>query len=281
MTSRSHPDASGQQYVASDAAEQGSVTFTVNLAEAGDYVIWARVLAPTLSQNSFFVSVDGGEKQVFHLAEDSIGVWQWNVVHGRAGGAGSTLNPRIFTLPSGTHSITFRAREAGAGLDQIFVTNDLAFAPNQAPVVDAGANRSVRVSSIITLNGTVTDDGLANPPGMVATTWSKVNGPGVVTFGDASNVDTTVSFTQTGAHVLRLEAQDGEFTTSDEVTINVIDTQVDLTGFFVSPEGTSGGDGNAQSPWDLQTALSHPDSVQPGDTVRLSGGPTAADSEAD
>ena len=42
--------------------------------------------------------------------------------------------------------------------------------------------------------------------------------------------------------------------------------------FVVSPQGTSGGDGSKARPWDLQTALHHPEAVKPGDTIWLLGG---------
>jgi len=42
--------------------------------------------------------------------------------------------------------------------------------------------------------------------------------------------------------------------------------------FYVSPEGTAGGDGSRARPWDLATALAQPPSVKPGDTIWLLGG---------
>ncbi|MFN2385473.1 MAG: right-handed parallel beta-helix repeat-containing protein [Thermoanaerobaculia bacterium] len=42
--------------------------------------------------------------------------------------------------------------------------------------------------------------------------------------------------------------------------------------FHVSPTGRPAGDGSAQNPWDLRTALAHPASVRPGDTIWLRGG---------
>ncbi len=44
------------------------------------------------------------------------------------------------------------------------------------------------------------------------------------------------------------------------------------TQFFVSPTGSPGGDGSIANPWDLATALKHPASVLPGDTIWLRGG---------
>lgn len=43
-------------------------------------------------------------------------------------------------------------------------------------------------------------------------------------------------------------------------------------GFHVSPAGTSAGDGSAQSPWDLATALAQPEIVTPGATIWLHDG---------
>ena len=37
--------------------------------------------------------------------------------------------------------------------------------------------------------------------------------------------------------------------------------------WYAAPTGTPGGNGGINNPWDLQTALDHPASVQPGDTI--------------
>lgn len=42
--------------------------------------------------------------------------------------------------------------------------------------------------------------------------------------------------------------------------------------WYVSPSGSSKGDGTMSAPWDLQTALNQPPSVQPGDTIYMLGG---------
>ena len=52
-----------------------------------------------------------------------------------------------------------------------------------------------------------------------------------------------------------------------------VSQQTARAGFYVSPSGTSGGDGSAVNPWNLQTALSGAGGrIQPGDTVWLRGG---------
>jgi hypothetical protein len=92
--------------------------------------------------------------------------------------------------------------------------------PNQAPVVHAGSDQTITWPTIaVSLDGTVVDDGL---PGPLTTTWSQISGPGTVFFVDTNAVDTTASFSEAGTYVLRLTADDGELTDSDEVTIIVI-----------------------------------------------------------
>ncbi len=44
------------------------------------------------------------------------------------------------------------------------------------------------------------------------------------------------------------------------------------TDFYVTPAGTSDGDGSAERPWSLARALEHPTSVKPGDTIWLRAG---------
>jgi hypothetical protein len=74
---------------------------------------------------------------------------------------------------------------------------------------------------LASLDGTVTDDGLPNPPATVATIWTKVSGPGTVSFANASAIDTTASFTLSGTYVLRLTANDGALSVADDVTVTV------------------------------------------------------------
>ena len=67
----------------------------------------------------------------------------------------------------------------------------------------------------------MTDDGLPNPPGALTVQWSKVSGPGTVTFGNANAVDTTASFSAEGPYLLQLTTNDGEKASSADVAILV------------------------------------------------------------
>jgi mannobiose 2-epimerase len=91
---------------------------------------------------------------------------------------------------------------------------------NTAPVVNAGADRTVTLPASLTINGSATDDGLPAPPAL-SIAWSKSSGPGTVTFNPANAASTTISFSAAGTYVLRLSANDGELSAYDEVQVTV------------------------------------------------------------
>jgi hypothetical protein len=105
---------------------------------------------------------------------------------------------------------------------------------NARPFVSAGADVSVTLPAAVALDGTVTDDGLPNPPAAVTVTWAVVSGPGAVSFQDARAIDTQASFTAEGVYVLSLAASDGSLTTTDPVQVTV------------QPAGTPGGSGTIE-----------------------------------
>ena len=93
---------------------------------------------------------------------------------------------------------------------------------NIAPVVRAGTNLAVLWPAPANLNGTVSDDGKPNPPGVVALTWSRVGGPGVVSFANPHNAATSATFSSGGSYALRLLADDGQVQTAADVTVTAI-----------------------------------------------------------
>jgi RHS repeat-associated protein/uncharacterized repeat protein (TIGR01451 family) len=91
---------------------------------------------------------------------------------------------------------------------------------NQPPVVKAGVDQIIFLSFVANLSGSVTDDGLP-ATGSLTSAWSKVSGPGEVTFADASAAATTATFSTGGTYVLRLTAGDGQLSRSDDVSVTV------------------------------------------------------------
>ncbi|OHB62811.1 MAG: hypothetical protein A2Y76_09620 [Planctomycetes bacterium RBG_13_60_9] len=69
-------------------------------------------------------------------------------------------------------------------------------------------------------SATVTDDGFLKP---YTVKWSIDNEPnaGMAVLGSANVEDTTVTLSAVGQYILKLEANDGEYTGSDTITINV------------------------------------------------------------
>src|ERR1051326_2469384 len=54
-------------------------------------------------------------------------------------------------------------------------------ATNYGPVVDAGSNVVVQITTSLVLAGLATDDGKPNPPGALSNTWNLISGPAAVT----------------------------------------------------------------------------------------------------
>ncbi len=148
----------------------------------------------------------------------------------------------LWTVQSGPGAVTFddnaasatTAWFAAAGLYTLRITADdgelSSFSeltvdvapqpPNQPPAVNAGGDFMVALGVAGQLSGSVQDDGLVAPP---VTLWSKVSGLGAVVFGDASALSTSATFSAPGDYVLRLTVDDGEFTMSDDVSVEVVD----------------------------------------------------------
>ncbi|MFN7935969.1 MAG: hypothetical protein U0R19_21745 [Bryobacteraceae bacterium] len=92
---------------------------------------------------------------------------------------------------------------------------------NQAPYVSAGPERSGPQDALLRLDGEVLDDGL--PYGStVSMQWSKVSGPGNVTFNPMGVASTSALFSVPGSYVLRLSATDSQMSASDDVAVTVL-----------------------------------------------------------
>jgi RHS repeat-associated protein len=126
---------------------------------------------------------------------------------------------------------TLRAKAFASGYDDSAVAT-ATYTINAAPFVYAGAQQII--SSSTTLEGVVMDDGLTGG-GTLFTNWTKISGPGTVTFGNSHQTNSTASFSADGIYVLQLSASDGQYTNSSLVTIAYNTTlSVSLTAPFDS-----------------------------------------------
>lgn len=126
--------ASGGSYIAvadgedNDAPEGGpgyaELSFTVD--EAGEYVIYGRVRAPNGNDNSFYVSIDGGEEFAWHApgpgSEGTADEWTWDLVS--SGEGDDIVDPQVFSLGRGEHVLRIRNREDGSQLDELIIANE-------------------------------------------------------------------------------------------------------------------------------------------------------------
>ncbi|WP_341927312.1 hypothetical protein [Nocardioides psychrotolerans] len=91
---------------------------------------------------------------------------------------------------------------------------------NLTPVVDAGRDAPVVVGEPLALRADVRDDGRPGPS--TTLTWTKVGGPGSVTFADATSSRTTATFSAAGTYVVRATSSDGALAGTDDLTVTVV-----------------------------------------------------------
>ena len=114
-----------------------------------------------------------------------------------------------------TTSAILMARAFKSGYTPSAVQSN-AYSIHQPPIVGAGAQQIITGSNA-TLQGSVTSDGF---PGVsVTNTWSKVRGPGTVTFADLHLTNTTATFSANGVYELQLVAEDGTFHVTNRVVV--------------------------------------------------------------
>jgi len=162
MIAGSDANASVQGFVyvpeGAGGAQTGKAEYTINIAEAGDYVIWARAINPDGDSDVFYVKVDGIEYFWDIGQRKNKTTWTWDEISDRGAGTGSNpdVDPVIFTFGAGIHTVVFREGKDGAQLDQfVVVKENSGWLPpsNESPVLPGGAftNSSGLASTNLTL----------------------------------------------------------------------------------------------------------------------------------
>jgi hypothetical protein len=106
-------------------ADGGRVVYSFNITNAGDYLVVAAVIAPSLSENTFYVNIDAEPT-------DPLMIWDIPVcssltkrtVSWRINNGDSTLDqypPKVFTLGVGPHQLIIRGRDANTAVGQISI----------------------------------------------------------------------------------------------------------------------------------------------------------------
>lgn len=135
MTVRSAGGTSGVQYVTvpdgpgNDAPHggRGYVDIPFEVPADGHYVVWGRIRAPYDNDNSFYISIDGGEEVRWHVpgpfGDKITEEWMWDPVSTGNDRADQMTDPVIYHLNAGRHILRVRNREDGTLLDRIVITN--------------------------------------------------------------------------------------------------------------------------------------------------------------
>lgn len=123
--------ASGGQYLRAAKAEQGAVTYKLNVERAGLYALEASLRGTGSGSNSFYVQMDAQSQAIWHFKPTSIFEW---VRYGECEFTGEKCQTRPIYLEAGAHQIRIGAREAGAEIDAL----KLVSLGDQAPVFLVG-----------------------------------------------------------------------------------------------------------------------------------------------
>jgi len=116
---------SGVTYVSTSGVDQGSVSFTFDVSQAGDYFFEASVQAGTPGTDSFFVGLSSenaqGNTQLIWDVVNNAGFIQDVVSHRGSGGSPTSadFDPKTWSLTSGSHTFVFFGREANTRLNNI------------------------------------------------------------------------------------------------------------------------------------------------------------------
>jgi PKD repeat protein len=171
--------------------------------------------------------------------------------HGTVSGDGATVTYTPAPGWWGTDSFTYTANDWRDASPEATVTITVRYV-NHPAVVSAGRNRSFALpTQTITLKGSASD-----PEGQPLTLiWTKLSGPGAVTFGTPTQATTTATFAVAGDYALELSANDGNSTARSTTQVNVYPRVTAVPGADVNggeppltvrfTGGVSGGDPGA------------------------------------
>lgn len=161
------------------------------------------------------------------LPDPAVGfTYAWSKVSGPGGVSFTTLNtltPTVTFPGVGSYLLRLIVSDGQfSASDDVQVTVNPAPTTHQPPVVDAGLDQSITLPlNSVHLLGRASDDNLPNPPALLLYAWSKVSGPGPVTFSSLNTLQTTATFTAAGVYSLRLIASDGALSASDDLQVTV------------------------------------------------------------
>ena len=141
------------------------------------------------------------------------------VLGGQRVGIGASVSA---VLPTGLNTVTLVVTDALGNTD----ADTTSVRVNERPSVSAPTNIIAFVGTSVDLAGTAGDDGF---PGPLSVAWSQREGPGTISFADASSLTGGATFPVPGTYELRLTANDGVLSGSVDITVRVVAAGSDIT----------------------------------------------------
>ncbi|WP_277484434.1 PKD domain-containing protein [Catalinimonas alkaloidigena] len=198
---------------------QAIATFSFEASTAGTYAIFARALAASGGDNSFWISINGGP-------------WnQWATIVGNAFNWNSFYESAVLSL--GTNTIAVAYREDGLQLDKLYLTLD-ANSPsgvgtvgtncsggpaNDPPTVEAGPTQNLTLpanSTSFTAQASDTDGTIT------AYSWQQTSGPSTATLTNANTATLSVADLIEGTYTFEVTVTDDQqATAADQVQVIV------------------------------------------------------------
>lgn len=137
------------QPLTTDMTNGGRALYNFEIIKAGQYLVSAMVIAPSLAQNSLYVNIDAEPTDplmiwdipVCSTLTSQIVSWRGN---GDSDPASSQYIPKVFTLTTGMHQLIIRGREAGSTLGTIVI----AAMPPKITISQAAGGRSIFTTSV-------------------------------------------------------------------------------------------------------------------------------------
>lgn len=184
--------------------------------------------APTVSAGrNVTITLPTSSANLSGTATDSDGTiasYNWRQVNGpstatiaNAANAGTTVSGLIAGVY--TFRLTATDNDGATATDDMTVTVNTAAPANEAPVANAGSNRTI---TLPTNNTTLAGSGTDNDGTIASYRWTQVSGPSTALINPVTAASTTVSSLVAGTYVFRLTVTDNDGATdSDETTVVV------------------------------------------------------------
>jgi hypothetical protein len=107
--------------------DKGTVTSTVDIASAGTYRVWSRIMAPDTTNNAFLMQVDQTYCAISVGGGTAIPASAWTWVDYQNGSQTTKIN---MTLTAGTHTVVLAGSAAGVMVDRVIFTTDTTCVPS-------------------------------------------------------------------------------------------------------------------------------------------------------